>query len=145
MQLFQPYVFSLAYQRNDLCQNNARNSNIFLQTENWHISKMCVTNKTILNEVTYKLYKLQDTRGRNNNCLDIPVSTSEQDACICFWNGWICVHLECQILSSSKVSLFIFQCSTLVKPTGCVTHPAFGLRSSLDKPSIESGKQRTVG
>jgi len=41
---------------------------------------MHVTNKTILNEVTYKLYKLQDACGKNNDCLDIPVSTSKQDA-----------------------------------------------------------------
>jgi len=40
---------------------------------------MPVTNKTMLNEVTYKPYKLQDTRGKND-CLDIPISTSKQDA-----------------------------------------------------------------
>jgi len=39
-----------------------------------------LTNKTILYEVTYKLYKLQDTCGKNNDRLDIPVSTSKQDA-----------------------------------------------------------------
>lgn len=46
---------------------------------------MHVTIKTILNEVMYKLYKLQDMHGRNSDCLDIPViSTSKQDAGIYF-------------------------------------------------------------
>lgn len=41
---------------------------------------MHITNKTTLNEVTFKLYKLQDMRGKNDDCLDIPVGTSKQDA-----------------------------------------------------------------
>lgn len=41
---------------------------------------MHITNKTTLNEVAFKLYKLQDMCGKNDDCLDIPVGTSKQDA-----------------------------------------------------------------